>query len=199
MAKDCLLLPESNAGRDTLNRMVDTALAAGPEHPLWSYFQFVKGLAEYRQGRFSTAAEWVAKVILDRRDPKRTVGANMVLNQQRLDIDELEIAAPTPDDELLAISDALERFSTFDEPKAKLVKLRYFAGLTIEEAAPILGISRTTAKRWWTYARAWLYQQVHASPIYIAQGESDFTLRPGQKLAATMEKFLDHFRRTQIR
>src|SRR5262249_18299997 len=83
-------------------------------------------------------------------------------NKQRLNIDEVEIAAPAPEEELLAISDALERFSTVDEPKAKLVKLRYFGGLTIEQAAPILGISRTTAKRWRAYARAWLYQQVRA-------------------------------------
>src|SRR5262249_40886677 len=79
MAKDCLLLPDSHADADTINRMLNTALAAGPEHPLWAYFQFVKGLAEYRQGRFATAAEWVSKVTQDRRDPNRTVGANMIL------------------------------------------------------------------------------------------------------------------------
>jgi RNA polymerase sigma factor (sigma-70 family) len=51
----------------------------------------------------------------------------------------------------------LERIATLDSQKAELVKLRYFAGLTIEEAAQILGISVATAKRWWVYARAWLY------------------------------------------
>jgi RNA polymerase sigma factor (TIGR02999 family) len=79
--------------------------------------------------------------------------------QQRLDIREIEIAATTTGEELLALNEALEKFAAFDEPKAELVKLRYFAGLTIEEAAQLLGISRATAKRWWTYARAWLYQE----------------------------------------
>jgi RNA polymerase sigma factor (TIGR02999 family) len=110
---------------------------------------------------FAAAAEAMRRILIESARRKRALRHGG--NQQRLDIDELEIAAPTPNDELLAISDALERFSTLDEPKAKLVKLRYFGGLTIEEAAPILGISRATAKRWWNYARAWLYQQVHAT------------------------------------
>ncbi len=60
---------------------------------------------------------------------------------------------------MLAVHDALERFAALNQRKAELVKLRYFAGLTIEEAAQILGISAATAKRWWAYARAWLYHQ----------------------------------------
>ena len=71
----------------------------------------------------------------------------------------MEIAAPTKDEELLAVNHALERFAELDKPKAKLVKLRYSAGMTIEEAAQVLGISAPTAKRWWVYARAWLYRQ----------------------------------------
>jgi RNA polymerase sigma factor (TIGR02999 family) len=110
---------------------------------------------------FGAAAEAMRRILIESARRKRALRHGG--NQQRLDIDKLEIAAPTPDEELLAISDALEKFSTLDEDKAKLVKLRYFAGLTIEEAASILGISRATAKRWWTYARAWLYQQVHAT------------------------------------
>ena len=110
---------------------------------------------------FAAAAEAMRRILIESARRKRALRHGG--NQQRLDIDELELAAPSPDDELLAINDALEKFSTLDEPKAKLVKLRYFAGLTIEEVAPILGISRATAKRWWAYARAWLYQQVHAT------------------------------------
>ena len=59
-----------------------------------------------------------------------------------------------------AINDALEKLAALDQPKAELVKLRYFAGLTIEQAAQVLGISEATAKRWWSYARAWLYTEV---------------------------------------
>lgn len=110
---------------------------------------------------FAAAAEAMRRILIESARRKRALRHGG--NQRRLNIDELKIAAPTTDEELLAISDALERFSALDEPKAKLVKLRYFGGLTIEEAAPILGISRTTANRWWAYARAWLYQQVHAT------------------------------------
>ena len=77
--------------------------------------------------------------------------------QERVDIDEVEIAAPTDDDEdLLAMHDALDRFAALDPEKAEFVKLRYFVGLSLEETASALGVSLTTAKRWWQYARAWM-------------------------------------------
>ena len=78
----------------------------------------------------------------------------------RMDIDEVEIVAEAPDDELLAVHDALGKFEARDAQKAELVKLRYFAGLTIEEAADVLGISTPTAKRYWAYARAWLFREI---------------------------------------
>ena len=65
---------------------------------------------------------------------------------------------------MLADNDALEKLAAEDTVKAELVKLRYFAGLTIEEAAQVLGISAPTAKRWWTYARAWLYREMQSDP-----------------------------------
>ena len=64
------------------------------------------------------------------------------------------------EDELLAVDEVLEAFAAQDKQKAELVKLRYFVGLTLEEAAEILGVSAATAKRWWTYARAWRYQEI---------------------------------------
>jgi len=63
---------------------------------------------------------------------------------------------------LLAIDEALERLAAYDAVKAELVKLRYFVGLTIQQAAEVLGISEPTAKRYWTYARAWLYREIKA-------------------------------------
>ena len=60
------------------------------------------------------------------------------------------------------MNEALEKLAALDKPKAELVKLRYFAGLTIEQAAETLGISAPTAKRHWTYARAWLYQEIQS-------------------------------------
>jgi RNA polymerase sigma factor (sigma-70 family) len=73
---------------------------------------------------------------------------------------EVEIAAPSGDDELLAVHEALDRLAAVDKAKAELVKLRYFAGLTIEEAAGVLGISEPTAKRHWAFAKAWLYREI---------------------------------------
>jgi RNA polymerase sigma factor (sigma-70 family) len=61
---------------------------------------------------------------------------------------------------LLATDEALSRFAALDPKKAELVKLRYYAGLTIEESSAALGISEATAKRWWEYARAWLFSEI---------------------------------------
>src|SRR6185503_186371 len=80
-------------------------------------------------------------------------------DQRRVDIQEIEIAAQVQPDELLALNDARDRFALQDQPKAELVKLRYFVGLTLEETAEILGISLATAKRQWTFARAWLHAE----------------------------------------
>ena len=72
-------------------------------------------------------------------------------------LDDLEIPIPIQDDNrLIALSDALERFSKLEPQKAELVKLRYFVGLSFKEAAEALGIAIPTAKQWWTYSRAWL-------------------------------------------
>jgi RNA polymerase sigma factor (TIGR02999 family) len=82
---------------------------------------------------------------------------------QRIDIQDVEIEADRKDDELLAIHDVLDKFAVQDARKAELVKLRYFAGLSFEEAADLLQISIPTAKRWWAYAKAWLYQEIKSS------------------------------------
>jgi len=112
---------------------------------------------EGRAHFFGAAAEAMRRILIDNTRRKRALRHGG--GQPRLDIDEIEIAAETKEEELLAVSDALEKFAALDKPKAELVKLRYFVGLTIEEAAEVLGISAATAKRWWTYARAWLYQE----------------------------------------
>ena len=107
---------------------------------------------------FGAAAEAMRRILIDR--ARRKLASRHGGGQHRVDIDEVEIAAPTGDEELLAVSEALERLESLDPKKGELVKLRYFAGLTNEQAAPLLGISVPTAKRWWTYARAWLYSNV---------------------------------------
>jgi RNA polymerase sigma factor (sigma-70 family) len=81
-----------------------------------------------------------------------------------VDADNLDITGPMPDDQLLALNDALDRFAALEPQQAELVKLRYFVGLKIEEAAEVLGISVATAKRWWAYARAWLFNEISVPP-----------------------------------
>ena len=107
---------------------------------------------------FAAAAEAMRRILIE--NARRKKALRHGAGQARLDIQELEIAAPDPEEQILAIDEALNKLSALDQQKAELVKLRYFAGLTIEEAAAALGISEATAKRWWVYARAWLYAEV---------------------------------------
>ena len=107
---------------------------------------------------FGAAAEAMRRILIARARRKQTQRRGARADQ--LDVDDLEIASPGPDDQLLALNDALDRFAKLEPQQAELVKLRYFVGLKIEEAAEILGISKATAKRWWTYARAWLFHEI---------------------------------------
>jgi RNA polymerase sigma factor (sigma-70 family) len=79
-----------------------------------------------------------------------------------VDIEEVEIAFPEDDNELLAVHEMLDKLAAEDPQKAELAKLRYFVGMTFEEAAEVLGISVATAKRHWAYARAFLYEEIRA-------------------------------------
>ena len=107
---------------------------------------------------FAAAAEAMRRILIDRARRKRA--ARHGGNQQRVDILEADLVSAAGDDELLAVHDALDKLAAQDPAKAELVKLRYFVGMTIAEAAEVLGISEPTAKRYWTYARAWLYQEI---------------------------------------
>jgi RNA polymerase sigma factor (TIGR02999 family) len=107
---------------------------------------------------FAAAAEAMRHILIDHARRKRALRHGG--GQQRFDVDDLEIAAPAGDDELLAVNEALERLASLDPAKAELVKLRYFVGLTTEEAAAALGISEPTAKRRWALARAWLFSEI---------------------------------------
>jgi len=106
---------------------------------------------------FGAAAEAMRRILIDRARRKQAVRHGG--GRQHIEIGQIEIADAVKDDELLAVNEALEQFASHDPRKAELVKLRYFAGLTIEESAGILGISVPTAKRWWVFSRAWLYKQ----------------------------------------
>lgn len=107
---------------------------------------------------FGAAAEAMRRILIAR--ARRKSRQRRGSGAEHLNVDDLEIASPAPDDQLLALSDALDRFAAIEPRQADLVKLRYFVGLKIEEAAEILGISEATAKRWWAYARAWLFHDL---------------------------------------
>lgn len=107
---------------------------------------------------FAAAAEAMRRILVE--NARRKAAVRHGGGQIRLDVDELEIGAQSKDDELLAVSEALEKLTERDKEKSELVKLRYFVGLTLEEAAEVLGISKTTAKRHWAYSRAWLLRQI---------------------------------------
>ncbi len=107
-----------------------------------------------RQHFFATAAEAMRRILVDR--ARRRLAAKRGAGAERVDTEELDIPAPAPDDQLLAVNDALEKFAALDARKGELVKLRYFVGLSFEEASEVLGIAVPTAKQWWAYARAWL-------------------------------------------
>lgn len=109
---------------------------------------------------FAAAAEAMRHILID--DARRKKALRHGGGQQRVDANDLEIAAPAEDDELLAVNDALDRLAQMDPAKAELVKLRYFVGLTIEEAAAALGISEPTAKRRWALTRAWLFNEINS-------------------------------------
>ena len=104
---------------------------------------------------FAAAAEAMRRILVDQ--ARRKLSLRHGGNWQRHPIEDQEIEAPEPSADLLAIHDALERFQAVDAMAAQIVKLRYFAGLTIRQAAEALAISTSTADRSWAYARAWLH------------------------------------------
>jgi RNA polymerase sigma factor (TIGR02999 family) len=107
---------------------------------------------------FAAAAEAMRRILVEnaRRKRCRKRGGGLV----RHELDEVQPAEPELGDDLLALDEALARLAAKDPVKARLVELRYFGGLTIEQAAVALDLSTTTAHRYWTYARAWLHQAV---------------------------------------
>ena len=116
---------------------------------------------EGRAHFFAAAAEAMRRILIDRARRKRA--ARHGGEQQRVDLEEVDLAAPSDDDQLLAVNDALDKLAAQHKEEAELVKLRYFVGMTNEEAAEVLGISVRTAKYYWTHARAWLYREIAAS------------------------------------
>jgi RNA polymerase sigma factor (TIGR02999 family) len=107
---------------------------------------------------FAAAAEAMRRILVERARRKKRVRHGG--EWQRVDLDEADVVCLLPPDDLLALHDALDRFAELDAAAADLVKVHCFAGLSVEEAGSALGMSRTTAYRHWTFARAWLFSQL---------------------------------------
>ncbi len=107
---------------------------------------------------FAAAAEAMRRILIDnaRRKRSRKHGGGLV----RYDVESIPLANAEADEQLLALDEALTRLAQKDAAKAELVRLRYFAGRTLDECAVLLGIAPPTADRWWAYARAWLHVEL---------------------------------------
>jgi RNA polymerase sigma factor (TIGR02999 family) len=106
---------------------------------------------------FAAAAEAMRRILIDNARRKHRLKRGGA--QHRIDLDKADITFEDPSTNIIALDEALEKLAQEDRAVADLVKMRYFVGLTLEQAAAALGISRRTADRYWAYARAWLYQE----------------------------------------
>jgi RNA polymerase sigma factor (TIGR02999 family) len=134
-------------------------------HEAWLRLAGKDGPAHFqnRAHFFGAAAEAMRRILIER--ARRRLAAKRGAGAEPLKLDEMEIALPVMDDDvLLDLNEALEKFSRVDPRKAELVKLRYFVGLNFVETAAVLGIAVPTAKEWWAYARSWLSVEVRGIP-----------------------------------
>ena len=123
----------------------------GDEQPGWAN----------RAHFFAAAAESMRRILIDNARRKRALRHGGEFAKVSVDSTGFDLVSPAESSEdLLLVNDALDAFAAHDARRAELVKLKYFVGLTLEEAADVLGISHRTAKRDWAYARAWLFNEV---------------------------------------
>ncbi len=123
-------------------------LVGGDEEPSWN------GRAHF----FAAAAEAMRRILVEKARRRKRVRHGG--GRRRIDLDEGCALVRPPSDDLLAIDEALTRLAALNPVRAELVKLRFFAGLTMPEAAEVLGVSLATAERYWTFARTWLYAEL---------------------------------------
>jgi RNA polymerase sigma factor (TIGR02999 family) len=122
----------------------------GENQPAW----------ENRGHFFAAAAEAMRRILIDNARRKKCLrhGSGM----DRVNLDDLDLAASMDDEQLLALNEALDHLTEHDAEKSQVVKLRFFTGLTNKEAAQVMGISEPTVKRHWAYARAWLFREMNS-------------------------------------
>jgi RNA polymerase sigma factor (TIGR02999 family) len=110
---------------------------------------------------FGAAAEAMRRILVERARHKMTLKRGA--GAERVDLSNIEVAVETDDERLLLLNEALEKLAEHDPQAAQLVKLRFFAGLTGEQAAQALGIAQRSATRLWAYARAWLFREIQSA------------------------------------
>jgi len=110
---------------------------------------------------FAAAAEAMRRILIER--ARRKGAGKRGGDWQRIDLDKVDIAAEADDDTLLLVNEALEKLSQEDASAAEIAKLRFFGGLTLEEAGQVLGVTDRTAKRYWAFARVWLFDEMRQS------------------------------------
>ncbi len=129
-------------------RLVASGDASAPRAQRW----------DTRGHFFAAAAEAMRRILIEKARRKRRLKRGGQL--KRIDLEHVELTLDGPSDDLIALDEALAKLALEHAEKAELVKLRYFAGLTVNEAAKLLGISTSTADRHWTFARAWLFREL---------------------------------------
>src|SRR5262245_30568283 len=113
-----------------------------------------------RRHFFAAAAEAMRHILVDR--ARRKAAIRHGGGQVRINLDDVVVAADTTDETIVLIHEALEKLTVRDPGVAELVKLRFFGGLTFQQAAEVIGLSERTAKRQWAYARAWLFKEIQS-------------------------------------
>ena len=108
---------------------------------------------------FAAAAEAMRRILIE--NARRKLRLKRGGARQKIDLEDESIVIEGPSEDIVALDEALAKLALEDPVKADLVKLRYFAGLTIEQAAKILNISKATADRYWSYSRAWLFDEIN--------------------------------------
>ena len=126
---------------------------------------------------FAAAAEAMRRILIENARRKRAEKHGGDL--KRVELDGVDVPEAAPSDDILALDEALSKLAAEDPTKAELVKLRYFGGLSVEDAGRVLGISRATADRYWAYARVWLYSELNEDRCRAPRhSDSEKTARP---------------------
>lgn len=155
---------------DELRRLASSKMEREPGQTLQptalvheAYLRMLDGVPDdgwqNRRHFFAAAAETMRRILVEsaRRRQRLKRGGHM----RQSDLEDVQLAEDAPDHDLLELDEAMDQFAAEDPEKAELVELRYFAGLSLEETAAMLGISRATASRYWAYARAWLFDFIN--------------------------------------